>query len=134
MNFPASIAAPTSGEYHEYYHQYVSKFVADDFLATFQGQIDELDSILGGLDDDAVSQLHEPYTWTLKQVLGHLIDCERIFSTRMLRIAVGDETPIPGIDQNLYVSSMDYQSVTMDSLLQEFTHLRKANVLLLQRA
>ena len=51
----------------------------------------------------------------------------------MLRIAVGDETPIPGIDQNMYVSNMDYETVEMSSLLNEFKHLRKANVLLLKR-
>ncbi|MFK7766472.1 MAG: DinB family protein [Mariniblastus sp.] len=133
MNTQFSISAPSPNEYHEYYHRYVSKFKADDFLIAFAKQTEELNAVLGGLDADEETKLHEPYTWTLKQVLGHLIDVERVFSTRMLRIAVGDETPIPGFDQNLYVSNMDYETVSMDSLLEEFRHLRNANVLLLER-
>ncbi len=129
----STISAPTSNEYHEFYHKYISKIESDDFLAAFERQPKELKSVLGNLEPEEESKLHEPYTWTLKQVLGHLIDCERIFSTRMLRIAVGDETPIPGIDQNMYVSNMDYETVEMSSLLNEFKHLRKANVLLLKR-
>ena len=126
-------APPASSEYAPYYEQYISKFSPDDFLAGFELQIDELRQVLGNLSGGEDQILHEPYTWTLRQVLGHLIDCERIFSTRLLRIAVGDETPIPGIDQDIYVDNLDYQSVTMAELLDEFEHLRRANVLLAKR-
>jgi hypothetical protein len=124
---------PRLGEYHEYYEQYISKANRHDFMSSFAGQPQELRDALGGLEPGEDSRLHEPYTWTLKQVLGHMIDCERIFSNRMLRIAVGDEAPIPGIDQNSYVASLDYESPTMDELLDEFELLRKANVLLVNR-
>ena len=119
----STISAPTSDEYHEFYHKYISKIESDDFLAAFERQPKELKSVLGNLEPEEESKLHEPYTWTLKQVLGHLIDCERVFSTRMLRIAVGDETPIPGIDQNMYVSNMDYETVEMSSLLLSLIHI-----------
>ncbi len=65
--------------------------------------------------------------------MGHLIDCERIFSTRLLRIAVNDPTPIPGIEHTIYVDNLDYESVTMNDLLDEFGHLRKSNALLASR-
>ena len=102
-------------------------------MPLFESQDSELQDLLGDLEPGEDSRLHEPYTWTLKQVVGHLIDCERIFSMRMLRIAVGDETPIPGIDQNLYVTNLKYETVSMSGLLDEFSHLRKANVLLAKR-
>ena len=133
MNLSATISPPSSGEYHEYYEQYISKADRGDFFPAFVNQPQELRQILGELEPDETNRLHEPYTWTLKQVMGHLIDCERVFSNRMLRIAVGDQTPIPGIEQNMYVSSIDYESTTMGDLLDEFQHLRAANVLLVKR-
>lgn len=126
-------STPAAAEYAEYYHTYISRFLPEDFLVAFEAQIAELNSLFGDLSDEEVSCLHEPYTWTLKQLMGHLIDCERIFSTRLLRIAAGDETPIPGMDQNIYVDNLDYESVTMSDLLSEFEHLRRSNVLLARR-
>jgi len=132
-SFENSVFYPGTDEYDEYYHQYICQFQADDFLTGFASQMDDLQSLLGNLTKEVETQLHEPYTWTIKQVVGHLIDCERIFSTRLLRIAVGDETPIPGIDQNIYVANLDYDPVTMQELLDELSHLRKANTLLARR-
>ena len=65
--------------------------------------------------------------------MGLLIDCETIFSTRLLRIAVGDTTPIPGMEHQQYVDNLEYESVSMADLLAEFRHLRQSNVLLASR-
>jgi hypothetical protein len=133
MNKTTSIDLPRPDEYFHYYHQYVSKAPTNDFLQVFEDQIHELRKQLEDLPDDQVNSLHPPYTWTLKQVVGHLIDVERIFSYRMLRIASGDQTPIPGYEQDSYVANRDYQTVSMTSLLDELDHLRMANVLLVRR-
>ncbi len=133
MSSTQTVTPPSASEYHEYYEQYISKAKQSDFLVSFEEQPQAVRDVLDELDDEQVSKLHEPYTWTLKQVMGHLIDCERVFSCRMLRIAVGDKTPIPGIDQNLYVANLDYTAPTMGELLDEFELLRKANVLLVRR-
>ena len=124
---------PDTDEYNEFYHRYVSLFRPQDFLTDFAAQAPMLKLLLGDLPAGVDSQLHAPYTWTLKQVVGHMIDCERIFSTRLLRIASGDETPNPGFDQNHAVANLDYDHVTMAELLDEFSHLRCANVLLAKR-
>jgi uncharacterized damage-inducible protein DinB len=133
MNETMCIAPPRPDEYFHYYHQYISKAPAKDFLCVFEDQVRQLRQELGNLSDDQVNCLHVPYTWTLKQVIGHLIDVERIFSYRMLRIASGDQTPIPGYEQDSYVDSRNYQSVSMTSLLDELEHLRMANVMLVRR-
>ncbi len=130
---PTISAPPAADEYHEYYEAYVGKFRADDFLAAFEAQNEELRGLLGNLPAGEDSKLHAPYTWTLKQLMGHLIDCERIFSTRMLRVAVGDETPMPGMKQDIYVANLDYENVSMADLLDEFCHQRNSNVLLAKR-
>ena len=127
------IIAPDQSEYVPYFHQYISKVPEGDFLAVFAKQPEVLQQLFGDLPDGEESKLHEPYTWTLKQVLGHLIDVERIFSTRLLRIGVGDEQALPGMDHNIYVASLDYDRVATQSLLDEFAALRKANVILAQR-
>ena len=126
-------APPAAAEYAEYYDTYISRFQPADFMTAFEGQADELKQLFGNLSDGEDSKLHEPYTWTLKQLMGHLIDCERIFSTRLLRIAVNDSAPMPGIDQDVYVDNLDYETVTMSDLLDEFACLRRANVLLANR-
>jgi hypothetical protein len=133
MNNPACIEPPRPDEYFHYYHQYISKAPTEDFLRAFEDQVRYLRDQLENLSDDQVSCFHAPYTWTLKQVIGHLIDVERIFSYRMLRIASGDQTPIPGYEQDSYVANSDYRKVSMASLLDELEHLRMANSLLVRR-
>ena len=130
---PTQFIAPTADEYGEFYETYVSRFQPTDFLKAFRGQVDELFELLGDLPEGEDTRCHEPYTWNLKQLMGHLIDCERIFSTRLLRIAVNDTTPIPGIEHTQYVDNLDYDSVSMRALLDEFDHLRKSNALLADR-
>ncbi len=127
------LTAPASDEYNEYYHQYISLLPAEQFWDEFAAQPDQLRDLLEDRPRQVLNTPHAPYTWTLKQVLGHLIDCERIFSTRLLRIAVGDETPIPGINQDIYVDNLDYESVEIGPLLDEFAALRQANLLLARR-
>ena len=130
---PDQRPAPDQNEYAPYYHQYISKVPEGEFLAVFAKQPETLQQLFGDLPGGEDSKLHEPYTWTMKQVLGHLIDVERIFSTRMLHIGVGDQQALPGMDHNIYVDSFDYEPVSMQTLLNEFAALRKANVILAQR-
>ncbi len=133
MTTTTRILPPSPDDYADYYHQYISKVPVGDFLTIFAAQPELLRQLVTGLADDEDNTLHAPYTWTIKQVVGHLIDIERIFSTRVLRIGVGDETPIPGIEHGMYVDAIDYEAVTMDVLLDEFAALRNANILLVQR-
>jgi hypothetical protein len=124
---------PAADEYAEFYRGYVELVPQGDFMQVFEGQIGLLEELLGNLPPGEDSKPHAPYTWTLKQLVGHLIDCERIFSTRMLRIGVGDPAHLPGIDQDIYVANLDYEPVAMADLLSEFAELRRANVHLAKR-
>lgn len=128
-----AITRPEPTEYFDYFETYIGKFTPDDFWAEFDEQPDRLRKLLGDLPEGEDSKLHEPYTWTLKQVVGHIIDTERIFSTRLLRIAVGDPTPNPDFEQNSYVAGLDYGPVAMEDLIEEFNLLRKSNALMIRR-
>ena len=127
------IARPEPSEYLKYFETYISKFTPTDFWAEFDRQPDQLRSLLGKLPAGEESKFHEPYTWTLKQVVGHLIDAERIFGTRLLRIGVGDPTPNPDFEQNSFVAGLDYGPVLMNDLIDEFDTLRKSNAMMIRR-
>lgn len=104
-----------------------------DYYSLLEGQITELRSVLGNVNELDAMKLHPPYTWTLKQVTGHLIDGERIFADRLHRFASGDFQQLPGMDQDPYIANHDYVNPTLTALLEELIHLRQANVLFLRR-
>lgn len=128
-----TITRPEPSEYAEYFETYISKFTPTDFWASFDGQPGQLRTLLSDLPTGEESKLHDPYTWTLKQVVGHVIDAERIFGTRLLRIGVGDPTPNPDFEQNSYVDGLDYESVSLCDLIDEFGLLRKSIALMIRR-
>jgi len=77
------ISPPQPGEYAEYYQSYIDCVPAGPFLDSFTAQPDMLRELLADLPDGEDNQPHPPYTWTLRQVLGHLIDVARLLSTRL---------------------------------------------------
>lgn len=124
---------PQPDEYFEYYSKYIDRVPAGDIRELMEQQIDELRGLLGGVPEADASMPHPPYTWTLKQVLGHLIDAERIFAERLHHFAMGDLQPLPGMNQEDYVARADYASPSLGALLEELLLLRRANALLLRR-
>ncbi len=127
------IRPPEPSESAPFYHRYINLVPTDDLMGELRDQTGRLESLFRDLDDAESEVLHAPYTWTLKQVLGHLVDCERTFGERLHRFAVGDTQPMPGIDENRYVAEMDYDTPTARSLVQEWCLSRQANVLLVER-
>ncbi len=124
---------PEPDEYAAFYAGYVAAVPRDaDLLALLEAQPVELRRCLEPLDDAAVLVHHPPYTWSLKQVIGHLNDAERVFAYRSLRFARGDVTPLPGFDENAYMAAAPFDRVPMGDLLDEFESLRRSTVLLVR--
>lgn len=132
MNNLAS-TRPTQDEYFAYYDTYISKVPDGNIIARLEEQLTEVRSLLGRLSDEETDKIHPPYTWTIKQVTGHLIDAERIFADRLHRFAMGERQEQPGMDQDVYIASADYHSVSLHALMDELLHCRQANILLLKR-
>lgn len=124
---------PEPDESFEFYHNYIRHVPPGNILELAQRQIEDLRSVFRRVSASEETKLHPPYTWTLKQVVGHLIDAERIFADRLHRFAAGDLQPIPGMDQNDYVNNYDYEKPSLAMLVDELVLCRQANVLLLQR-
>ena len=124
---------PESGEYLAYFDTYISLVQETDILAALDDQIPVIQRLVDRIPSSQLDQLHDPYTWTIPQVIGHCIDTERIFGCRICRFAAGDATPLPGFDQDQYVADTDYQSAAFPDLINELIANRQANLLMLRR-
>ncbi|MFT3894013.1 MAG: DinB family protein [Anaerolineales bacterium] len=122
--------SPTSDEYAEFYAGYVQRATArGDVLAALPKQIEEIRAVLGSLSDEQALFRDAPQEWSIKEVMGHLNDVERVFSYRLLRVSRKDATPLPGFEQNDFVREAGFDSCSLEDLIQEFEFLRRANIL-----
>lgn len=119
---------PEHDEYAEYYGKYIS-LVDGDVLPILESQPAELSGIFGKLPEEKGTYAYESGKWTLKEVLSHLIDGERFFAYRMLRISRGDKTPIEGFEQDDYIENSNANNRRFAELLDEFDLQRRSNLL-----
>jgi hypothetical protein len=125
--------APQPGEYKPHFAGYVSKAAhVTDPVKSLQDQLGEVLQLLQPLDESKQFHRYAPDKWTIKEVLGHITDTERIMSYRLLRVARADKTPLPGFDENAYVAAADFDNCAWTQLLEEFQHVRRASILLLR--
>lgn len=123
---------PEKSEYDAYYEKYVSKVADGDIVATLEKQPSELKDLFANVGEDRGTYAYEEGKWSLKESLSHLIDGERIFAYRMLRISRADATPIEGFEQDGYIEYSNANNRCFAELLDEFELLRKANLLLIK--
>jgi DinB superfamily len=125
------LTRPDSTEYAEYYKNYIAR-VPDgpllDFLAKQPGDYRQL---LVGISDEGAGTPTAPGKWSIKQVLGHICDTERVISYRALRFARGDQKELPGFEQDDYAREAKSNGRSLDDLLGEFESVRKSTVALL---
>lgn len=114
----------------KFFERYTVLVTESDLVAALTQQVSVVGKLLGNLSDARANQVDPPYGWTIKQVVQHMIDAERVFSYRALRFSRGDKTPLPGFDENEYASAVDVTDRTLGSLVTEFVALREANVLM----
>jgi len=129
----ASPSRPEATEYATSYANYISLATEDDVVTALASQLDEMLGLLRGLPEAIADTRHAPYTWSVKQVVGHLTDAERVFGHRAFRFARNDPTPLPAFDENVYVSQASFDDSLFSDLLKEFELVRQANVLHFQQ-
>ncbi|MCC6550809.1 MAG: DinB family protein [Ignavibacteriaceae bacterium] len=122
------ITRPEPGEYSQYYHGYIQSVEGGDILKILKQQPAELNDILNGLSEKQCETGYAPGKWSIKELLCHIIDSERVFAYRALRFARKDRTPLPGFEQDDYVKFSGANDRGIASLINEFEHLRLANV------
>jgi len=121
---------PETDEYAPYYYTYVSLIANDGVLAELNEQTEGLRAAVAGLPEERGSYAYAEGKWTIKEVLSHLIDGERIFAYRILRISRGDETPIEGFEQDDYIATSNANGRSFENLIGEFALQRQANLIL----
>jgi DinB superfamily len=129
-SMPHTPTRPAADEYAPAFARYIHLVQDGDVVEILEKQLGRVQTLLKPLSDAQSLALHAPYTWTLKQVLGHLTDCERIFGYRALRLGRHDATPLPGFDENQFMQFADFNACPMAELLEEFAAVRRGHVLL----
>jgi hypothetical protein len=128
----AHLARPAPDEYNAYYERYISRVPPGRVLERLAAQQDAVAATFGPLDERTALHRYEPGKWSVKEVLGHLTDAERVFSHRALRFARADATPLPGFDENAYVPAAGFDRRDIASLLSEWRAVRTATLALFQ--
>lgn len=126
------IPRPQASEYPAYFESYLAKLPAGELLDLLESQWEHLGCLLEELDDDSADYRYAEGKWSVKEVLGHLLDAERIFAYRLLRVARGDTTPLPGFDENAYVAAAGFGARPLESLLEEYDLVRGHTLALLR--
>ena len=123
---------PAEGEFPPFTQAYINLVKGDSVVEVIANHTEELNSFYNALPEDKADYKYEAGKWTIKEVLQHVIDAERIFAYRALRIARKDTTPLPGFDENNYTANANANARTLASLKDEFSIIRRSTVLLLQ--
>jgi hypothetical protein len=123
-----TLERPPATEYAPYQAGYVASVPDGDIFEILSRQGAEFPALLHSLGEARGSHRYAPGKWTVKEMIGHVNDTERVFSYRALRFARGDETPLPSFEQDQYVPMGNFNARTLASLADEFANLRRATL------
>ena len=124
------VAKPDASEHAPYYSRYVALVADGDILGTLAGQIGGTLAELRKIPDADSLKRYAAGKWSVREVVGHMIDTERIFAYRALRFARNDRTDLPGFEQDDYIPAAQFDRRPWADLLEEFEAVRRSNVLL----
>lgn len=126
------IPRPASEDAAPFYRGYIDLVAGENIGDELREQLLALEQQFEKLDDTAALFRYAPGKWSVKEILGHLADAERIFAYRLLRIGRGDGTPLPGFDENAYVPAGSFDDRPLRMLLAEFRAVRLSSLALLE--
>lgn len=122
-----TIARPNADEHAPYYAKYIAQVPDGDLISMLREQLMDTVGLLSNVGDRA-DYAYAPGKWSVKEVIGHISDVERVMSYRALRIARGDTTNLPGFDENAFVANANFARRTVADLLEELQVVRAATI------
>lgn len=125
------INRPEKEEYAPYYLPYVNAVPEGDIMAILTKQLEDTKHLLRNVTDEQGEFRYASGKWTIKEVVGHMIDTERIMAYRLLCIARGETVSLPGFDESLYVANSSFNGQSFEQLLEHFSVVRKSTLLLM---
>jgi len=130
MMMTLTISRPEETEYLPYYERYVSLVPGDNILEVLGNQLDETLALLRSVPETRAGFRYAEGKWSVKELVGHMIDTERIFAYRALRFARNDRTPLPGYEQDDYIRNASFDACTLADLAAEFESVRRSTLFL----
>jgi hypothetical protein len=127
-----TMGQPLETEYAPYYRGYVGHVTEEEILPVLRSQMDALDVLLGRVTPERETYRYAEGKWSIREIIGHLIDAERVFGYRAFCIARGETQNLPGFDQNEYMLSAPYDRIDLEDLLSEFRLVRHSNIAMLR--
>jgi hypothetical protein len=119
---------PAASEYNARYSRYIDLVPEVDLPNALAQQIEDTRAFLGAVSEATADSRYAPEKWTIRQVVGHIVDTERILGYRLLCFARGDEAILKYADEELYVRNADFGSYSLGELLDEFALIRRSHV------
>jgi len=127
---PVTRKRPAASEYAPYYGTYINRVPEGDICEILEVQLARTLALLTKVGEARASYRYAPEKWSIREVVGHVIDAERIFACRALCFARTERNPLPGFDQDSYVQAAGFESRALRNLATEFELVRKSNVIL----
>ena len=127
-----NIRRPEPDEYASFYAGYIARVPETDITGALRHGLDATQELLRGITAERAASSYAPGKWSVKEVVGHVADAERIFAYRLLRIARGDATPLSGFDEQAYVAAAGFDRQPLAALLEQFEAARAATLGLLR--
>lgn len=124
------IKRPEDSEYPPFYKTYISLIRTEDILYLLENQGDGFFAFIKEIEDSKADYRYAEGKWSVREVVGHIIEVERIMAYRALAISRGDQQSLPGMDENLYIEKSNYRNISLNDLAEEFKHVRKGNIYL----
>lgn len=119
---------PEPTEFRAYYARYIEQVASGDILTTLAKQMEATQTLLRGLPPTIATHSYAPGKWTVNEVVGHVLDAERIFSSRALRFARNDPQPLPGFEQDDYVKNSTFNYYPLSELASELASVRQSTI------
>jgi hypothetical protein len=126
----SALARPEPTEFAAYYATYVNAVPDGELLAMLRDQLAATEALLRDIGEARGNHRYAPGKWSVKEVIGHLADAERVFAYRALRFARGDRTPLPGYEQDDYVRTANFDARHLAEIAAEFRSVRSASITL----
>jgi len=124
----AAKARPQSSEYAPYYDRYISKVPDGDIIAILDRGLNEALTVIQSIPEDRGTHRYAEGKWSIKEVIGHVIDGERVFAYRALRFGRNDKTPLPGFEQDDFMKGAAFDKRTLKDLAEEYEHVRRSTI------
>lgn len=127
---PVEFSAPASDEYAPYYGRYVTRVPEGNFFSYLRQQASDVLEVFSALSEEQAGFAYAAGKWTVKEVLGHLSDTERVFAYRALSIGRGDPNPLPGMEQDEWMPAAEFNRRSLRDLVEEWLSVRAATITL----